>query len=188
MAPTPVTINAIVPGSGAELAWALKPSPPGQQLLSTHAKPIAKLEPFSIPARRLWPLIPARRICTEPSSSVVTVQLRNRLCWQLTAAAGTPVSISFSEVQFLPDALVKNRVPVPCLGVVNSKFIPTFLQPVSGQRESGPAPPPFTPRIMILGSFIPSAKAKPVHSSARETSRQRRDILMGVFLFFLLLS
>src|ERR1700704_4709701 len=37
---------------------------------------------------------------------------------------------------------------------------------------------------MILGSAIPSAKAKPVHRSARETSRQRRDIFMGFSYFF----
>ena len=42
---------------------------------------------------------------------------------------GTPVSISESEVQFFPLALVKNRKPLPCFGVSKVKLIPTFWQP-----------------------------------------------------------
>jgi hypothetical protein len=42
IAPIPVTINAIVPGSGAALACAVKFNPPGQQVPSTQPNVIAK--------------------------------------------------------------------------------------------------------------------------------------------------
>src|SRR6266850_8515496 len=108
-----------------------------------------KLCPSPIPGRGLLPLIPESRISTEPSSSVRIVQLKNRLCAQLMASAGTPFSISFSEVQFLPDALVQNSVPCPFSGTVKLKFIPTSVQPPGGQLRA--VPPPSTPRMMILG-------------------------------------
>src|SRR5258706_7293199 len=114
-----------------------------------------------------------RRISTEPFSSVRIEQLRNRLCAQLMASAGTPVSISRSEVQFLPEALVKNSVPLPFLGTLNSKFIPTFVQPPGGQLRARPKPPPDTPWMMILGSGMPSAKANPAQNNERTSSRHR---------------
>src|SRR5216683_6930486 len=118
IAPRPVTTKAIVPGSGAAPAWALKLNPPGQQLPSTHPNLIEKFAPFGIPLRGLLPLTPESRISTAPLSSVRIVQLKNRLCAQLMASAGTPFSISFSEAQFFPDALVKNSVPFPFSGVL----------------------------------------------------------------------
>src|SRR5882672_3280433 len=124
-----------------------------------------KFCPAAIPVRGLLPLFPERRISTEPSLSVRIEQLANRFCEQLMASAGTPFSISLSEVQFLPDALVKNSTPCPFSGTVKLKFIPTFVQPPGGQLRA--VPPPSTPRMMILGSLMPSAKANPVHSSAR---------------------
>ena len=81
IAPKPVTINATVPGSGAVPACPLITLPPFvQQLCPTHAKPMSKLCPFLIPLRGLLPpLIPDKRISTEPFFRVFVVQLRNRV-------------------------------------------------------------------------------------------------------------
>lgn len=101
--------------------------PPGQQLPLTQEKSIWKLPPAEMPwLRQLAPLLPVdNRISTEPFLRVVTVQLANIEEWQLTSAAGTPVSISLSEFQAFPLSFVKNRSPEPLAGMVKLKLKPT---------------------------------------------------------------
>lgn len=134
MAPNPVIISAIVPGSGTVVVFACPPkfNPPGQQLFPTQEKPIEKLCPFPIPLSGLsLPLIPDSTIATFPFFRFVAVQLINRVELQLMALAGTwcPISTRVSEVQFTPLAFVKNKLPVPPAGTPKVKFKPTFLHP-----------------------------------------------------------
>src|SRR5215470_20005 len=123
-----------------------------------------------MPWRGLLPFTPDNRISTEPSFKVVTVQLRNRFWEQLISSAGTPFSMSFSEVQFTPEVFVKNTAPRPFSGVLNVKLSPTFVQPCWHELALAD-PPPCTPRMTILGSLIPSANAKLVQNKATRTSK-----------------
>ena len=121
------TINATVPGSGTVPAVAPTWLPPFVRRLVVHTKPIEKFCPFRIPFCGFSPcLMPDRRISTEPFSKVFVEQLVKKDCWQLMSIAGTPFSISASEVQFFPLAFVKYKKPLPDSGMVKLKFKPTF--------------------------------------------------------------
>ena len=54
---------------------------------------------------------------------------------QLTSAAGTPDSISESEVQFFPLALVKNKVPDPPFGTLKVKVDPHVLTSMASATQ-----------------------------------------------------
>ncbi len=145
IAPNPVTINAIVPGSGTALACPLKEIGfVGQQLsLPTHPKNIEKVSPFKIPVCGLRVcLTPENRISTEPFAKVFVEQLWNMLARQVMSAADTPVSINVSEVQFFPLVFVKNSAPLPPLGELKVKLMPTSVHPFGGHANglSGLAP------------------------------------------------
>lgn len=69
---------------------------------------------------------------------------------QEIALAGTPLSTSFRLVQVTPEVFEKNSVPVPLLGDVNVKCVPTGAQLGTPQTGS------FT---MIFGSGTEFANA-----------------------------
>src|SRR5271154_692216 len=130
---------------------ALFQQPPLQMKLT------AKLCPFKMPFCGLSPcLTPENRISTEPFFKVSVLQFRKTLVPQVISAAGSPVSIRVSEVQFFPLVLVKNKLPAPPLGTAKLKFVPTSVHWCCCFPQG---PVPLTPRTMIFGSLIPSAKA-----------------------------
>jgi hypothetical protein len=93
------------------------------------------------------------------------------------SAAGTPVSISASEVQFCPLLLVKNRLPDPLAGTVKLKVSPVILlhPPTGHTAELPPAP-----WMMICGSPIPSANAMTDPRTSNIKTAKTREIFMIV--------
>jgi hypothetical protein len=95
--------------------------------------------------------------------------------------AGTPFSISVSEVQFTPELLVKNSVPEPLFGTPKLKFNPTLVQPCGGQCDIIANWLALAPRMMIFGSLIPSANAIADPTATSKNSAQIREIFIEVF-------
>jgi hypothetical protein len=86
---------------------------------------------------------------------------------QEMALAGTPDSISLRLVQLTPELLAKNSVPLPPVGEVKVKCVPTGVQ----------VPPHTGSLMMILGSGTELAKAAALVNTDASTSKMRQNFI-----------